>query len=422
MAEFILYVVEAGLLTWFVSRFGKKEKFNAVLFCVFGTVYALVKVAGCFFSEELILPSILAFFILTIYSVLVGCRKWGLLVPFISVGTVLLFDYLSFSLYSFLLRRPFSEVMERSNETRAVALYSALVIVLFVLINIVEFTVEKRRKFQEYFILIISPVLLFGILLMTLIFASFAPMNNYRILFILACLFALMIYGGIYYLVYKVTKNLKSEAEKQLYKQMLDYEERRYEDIHEATKRIGKIKHDIKNELNVVAPQLEQKEYGEAQESLNRLLQNVNTTGTIVSNGNDVSDYIINTKLGNLKNTVIIVSGDSNILNFIDKLDVSIILGCIIDNAVEAIKKVEKPYVELCFFEKNNHANIVCKNSVLNSVLAKNPALETTKKDKNQHGFGMRSIEEVTLKYNGMLSTYEEDDLFCIHILLPEYN
>ena len=43
----------------------------------------------------------------------------------------------------------------------------------------------------------------------------------------------------------------------------------------------------------------------------------------------------------------------------------------------------------------------------------------TNKKDKNRHGFGVKSIRYIAEKYNGEVSMSVQNGRFCLDILLP---
>ena len=43
----------------------------------------------------------------------------------------------------------------------------------------------------------------------------------------------------------------------------------------------------------------------------------------------------------------------------------------------------------------------------------------TTKHDKKNHGFGIKSIDYAVKKYNGMITFGVENDMFEIKILIP---
>lgn len=44
---------------------------------------------------------------------------------------------------------------------------------------------------------------------------------------------------------------------------------------------------------------------------------------------------------------------------------------------------------------------------------------QTTKKEKDFHGYGMKSLRYTAEKYNGTLTTAAENQIFSVHILLP---
>ena len=58
------------------------------------------------------------------------------------------------------------------------------------------------------------------------------------------------------------------------------------------------------------------------------------------------------------------------------------------------------------------------KNSIDESVLKKNPALKTTKKEKSSHGYGTKIIRDIARKYHGKCDFYEEDGFFCCSVTL----
>lgn len=312
----------------------------------------------------------------------------------------------------------FKESFEKDSYTRSTVITFVPFLSSLMLVIILSFIKDRtKRRFQEYFLLIISPALMFIVLMIILKLSALSNMKEYRYLFIIAVIALMVIYIGIYYLVYRVTKSLRIEEEKELFKRTVETQKQRYNDINEGIKRLERIRHDIKNQLNVVTLLINQQKYAEAKATLDTISSSVYTAGTIITGGDPVVDHIINVKLGSLKDTVIVVSGDSTRLWFVDRLDLSIMLGCILDNAVEAVKGQKKPHIELHFFEKAGNISIICKNSIEASVLKVNPQLKTTKQ--TGHGFGIRTVRETSKKYSGMMTVYEEFGMFCIQILLP---
>ena len=66
--------------------------------------------------------------------------------------------------------------------------------------------------------------------------------------------------------------------------------------------------------------------------------------------------------------------------------------------------------------------NITMLNTVNKPVMANNPKLITTKKDKELHGFGTKIIRDIAEKYDGSVDFYDTSDgQFCCSVILyPE--
>ncbi len=417
--EFIIYFFAAITCAVFVAKanggsfFKNPFSYVAVLLSVFVNVSAYV------FNQNAILALLVNAVIFVLYSLTLKGKLFKCIVT--AVIPVVLMGGLGILFLWFMAYISGLEVwecFEKDSYTRSTVIGFVPFLSALILVIIASFIRDKsKRRFQEYFLLVISPALMFIVLMIILKLSTLSDMKEYRYLFIIAVAAVITIYIGIYYLVYRVTKSLRIEEEKELFKRTVEAQKQRYSDINDSLERIERVRHDIKNQLNVVSLLISEKRYVEAKATLDTISSSVYTSGTIITDGDPVADYIINVKLGSLKDTVIVVSGDSTRLNFVDSLDLSIMLGCILDNAVEAIKNQSKPHVELHFFEKAGNISVICKNSIEASVLKDNPSLKTTKQA--GHGFGIRTVREISEKYNGMMTVYEEFEMFCIQILLP---
>ena len=59
------------------------------------------------------------------------------------------------------------------------------------------------------------------------------------------------------------------------------------------------------------------------------------------------------------------------------------------------------------------------ENYFIGEIEIKNGLIETTKKDKNNHGFGIKSIHRVVEKYHGKLNLFVEADMFQLDVFFP---
>ena len=103
----------------------------------------------------------------------------------------------------------------------------------------------------------------------------------------------------------------------------------------------------------------------------------------------------------------------------ISEIDLAIILGNALDNAIEAADKIteqDERKVSLTIKLHNNQIIIVVKNKVTTDVNTDD--LKTNKKDVDYHGFGILSIKNLAKKYEGNVMFSCEDNTFQIYIVL----
>ena len=134
-----------------------------------------------------------------------------------------------------------------------------------------------------------------------------------------------------------------------------------------------------------------------------------------VDTGNFVADYFINQTVSELKK-----QGDIKfeiIGRFPEKIvvsnsDLCILFGNAMENALEALKKVEGDR-KLTVVIRNIHNHLFI--SIANSTDAPETIdLKTTKKDKGYHGYGVGNMIKVVESYGGNITFEVEDDIFNV--------
>ena len=103
----------------------------------------------------------------------------------------------------------------------------------------------------------------------------------------------------------------------------------------------------------------------------------------------------------------------------IDDIDLSILFANLFDNAIEAcVHNTSKSSIYLMVTYEKAYLNIIMKNTIEKPVLKHNPQLVTTKKDKKKHGYGLKTIDDVVRKYDGIKKYYEKDNYFYADLWL----
>lgn len=225
----------------------------------------------------------------------------------------------------------------------------------------------------------------------------------------------------LYVLIFQILKLQKERYEMKMTNEKLSYERAHYEEVSTMWADTRKARHDLKQHAAIVKEQLEEKDYAGCYDYVCHLTESLDKQRTIVRTENKILDYILNSKLGSLENTEIVVAGSVGDLSDIEASDLACLMGNILDNAVEALQKAKDRKLELHFLRQNKNRIIFCKNTVNESVFSANKELKTTKKDKDSHGFGVAIIRKIAKKYNGMVDFYEEDGMFCVTVVLPDY-
>ena len=135
---------------------------------------------------------------------------------------------------------------------------------------------------------------------------------------------------------------------------------------------------------------------------------------------NIVLETIINAKLAicddyDIKTYISIMNGA---FDFMSQDEIGILLGNLFDNAIEASKNSKKKSIELQGWKDGKYTLLLMKNSIDETVLGKNKTLMTTKSDKNNHGYGIKSINRIVNNYNGYIEYYEKKGYFVSYIYM----
>lgn len=190
------------------------------------------------------------------------------------------------------------------------------------------------------------------------------------------------------------------------------------ERLHENTRR---LKHDMKNHIMVAVSYLNNGEIEQAKNYLSDVLDNLNKTYSYIQTGNSVMNYIINSKLEKAHSKGIGFKAEIENLPFekMGSVDFSALLSNILDNAIEASEKTTDKFIYVAILKKRAYDTILVKNKIDSSVIKVNPKLKSDKSNNEQHGYGMKQIKTIAEKYDGIVDIYEEDNMFCVNVMIP---
>ena len=146
---------------------------------------------------------------------------------------------------------------------------------------------------------------------------------------------------------------------------------------------------------------------------IQQLTEDLEEYSSLAASGNHHLDVIINKYITQCRMKKIDFVYDVRLSNLksVDMFDLVVILGNILDNAVDAAEKSVSRKIELITDYTNTYDVIVLKNSCDTKPISKGEILKTTKDNKHYHGIGIKSVKNVLKKYDGdFLWEYDEQN------------
>lgn len=216
----------------------------------------------------------------------------------------------------------------------------------------------------------------------------------------------------------KITKANKEFYELEILRSQLSYEKDKYIELQDLYEQIRAVRHDFSKHITFIEQLLENESYDEAYEYIKTMQNSGEINNVLIQSGNRSLDFIINSKVSANSDIKFSIIGSVAILPK-EAFDLVVLIGNILDNAIEAARNSREQIVEIQFLATDYYQNIICRNSIDSSVLRVNPTLKTTKKNTEYHGLGVKSIKKIAEKYLGLVDFFEEKGQFCVQVSLP---
>lgn len=199
-------------------------------------------------------------------------------------------------------------------------------------------------------------------------------------------------------------------------------QEKLIDEAREQYMEIRTLRHDMRHYLTTAAELISEGRIEETKAYIENIIhEKVDRTAYGVDTGDVVIDAVINNRIAIcLREHIEIKCMIDSSMKAIDHTDMSVLLSNVLDNAIRGCRHAEEPEITLTIGNRKAFTYIIVKNSIAESVLDRNPDLETDKDDRSAHGFGIMSIRKVAEKYNGSVEFHEEENLFIAEIWLEQ--
>ncbi len=185
------------------------------------------------------------------------------------------------------------------------------------------------------------------------------------------------------------------------------------------------IRHDINDHIMVLGNLLEKGNTDDAVTYLSEWQNGFPMPEINAKTGNPVTDIVISEKRREAEE-----AGIEFVQNFyypsngkVESIDIGIILNNALSNAIRAASGSDNPRIEVKAWKNNNAYLIQVKNS-FSGKLSLDPQTglpETSKDDKESHGYGLMNMKRITEKYYGTIQLEQEENvvIFTALMMIP---
>lgn len=325
----------------------------------------------------------------------------------------------------------------RFNATFGLILYAVILWLLFLPIS---FLTEYRQNHQTAWIRWISSLmtpisilLLVGFSLLVDInvlsrgsklqnIPLFAEVNDLDLTFYIGSAILLLLNVILFFLYDRSTRVSRLQMENNMIVQQNDSYQKQLEILQNSGAAVKSTRHDMKNHLTVIQGLIQKGRHEEVHDYMERILANLNSSDEISASGYPVIDSLINYKFFHVGDEGISFNHQIQIpadLHF-DAYNLTLVLGNLIDNALEAVRKegCSNKEIHLSIAYKQGCLIIKIKNTYDGIVKAVGDRLATTKSNPGVHGLGLRNVEDIVQKSGGIFDVKYDEEWFSVSVAL----
>ena len=224
----------------------------------------------------------------------------------------------------------------------------------------------------------------------------------------------------IFFLYDALGRSYEKEHEKALLEQQSKAYINQLALVNESQKSLQFFKHDMENHFLQMKNLLAESDYSKLSTYLNDCSNYVKTEKRYLNSGNNDIDSILNYKLREIGKLGIEIKTKISLPTelHISVFDLNIVLGNLVDNAVEELKKHKKGKLAIEIKHKQGVLLIKIENTCFSELKIKDGRVLTSKGDTVNHGLGLQSVRHTLKKYDGEMVLRFDNNIVTVNALL----
>lgn len=222
-----------------------------------------------------------------------------------------------------------------------------------------------------------------------------------------------------------VLHSLSKQYETERLKAQVQIYSNQLQTILQGEERLKSLRHDMKHHLNELMLLAKNKDMTKMQKYISQMETFLQSPNELVASGNPEIDSVLNYMLHKaqkeLKKVEIKVLLPEKVRH---SFDINILLGNLLENAIEAAQKTDKQYLGFDVSLKKGILRVEIENSYVPNRIVKETqsggdiVFRTTKTSMGEHGIGLKNVKKIVEKYNGEMEVVTQDDIFSVNLIL----
>ena len=280
-------------------------------------------------------------------------------------------------------------------------------------------TIHKNVETTQNFPLMLVPICSIAVIVL-LIYSGVCASRGVAIV----CIGLLVINFLMLYLYNLLLHSISQKYETEMLQQKIQIYANQIDLISQSEEKVKILRHDMKHHMNELKLLANRNNVAEIQEYIDHMEDYIQNSNEIIASGNMEIDSVLNYWLQKareeLETVIVKVMLPEKIKH---TFDINVMIGNLLENAIEAARQTKQKYLNVNIVLKKGVLKIRIENSFLPAGLVKeekqgSSRFLTTKKAKEQHGIGLKSVRKIVETYNGTMEVTPQNELFCVNLIL----